>query len=155
MDRALFSNSVAMSYEKIPRGAYKEGANGPAIWRENIIVPVNSRVKDYRLEERSTVEGHHAVGLWVTPPGIKLRDGSTVAAAANFNTAYITLRNGTDEVVTHLYLSQILACNEAGEAFEISLPGKITMSDSTLVVQDPTGILDNIVLELQIEYVRQ
>jgi len=33
-----------MAYDKIPRGAYKEGANGPAIWRENIIVPVNERV---------------------------------------------------------------------------------------------------------------
>jgi len=58
-------------------------------------------------------------------------------------------------VVTHLYLSQILACNETGDPYEISLPGRITMSDSTLVVQDPTGIADNIVLELQIEYVRQ
>lgn len=144
-----------MAYDKIRRGAYKEGPNGPVIWREDIIVPVNSRVKDYRLEERSTVEGHYAVGLWVTPPGIKLRDGSTVAAAANYNTAYITLRHGTDEVVTHLYLSQILACNEAGEPFEISLPGPVTMSDSTLVLQDPTGVADDTVFELQIEYVRQ
>lgn len=144
-----------MAYENIPRGAFREGANGPAIWRENIIVPLKANVKDYRLEERSTVEGHHAVGLYVTPPAIQLRDGSTTAAKAIFDTAYITLRNGSDEVVTHLYLSQILAANEAGCPFELSLPGKITMSDSAMVVQNGAGIQNNTVLEIQIEYVRQ
>lgn len=144
-----------MAYENIPRGAFKEGANGPALWRENIIVPLKSPVQDYRLEERSTVEGHHAVGLYVTPPGIKLRDGSTVAAEAIFDTAYLVLRNGSDEVVTHLYLSQILAANEAGCPFEISMPGRITMSDSNMVVQDGANIQANTVLEIQIEYVRQ
>ncbi|MTB53896.1 hypothetical protein [Lewinella sp. W8] len=144
-----------MAYENIVRGAYKEGANGPAIWRENIIVPLKNPIKDYRLEERSTVEGHHAVGLYVTPPGVTLRDGSTVAAAAIFNTAYLVLRNGSDEVITHLYLSQILAANEAGCPFEISLPGKITMSDSSLVVQDGPNVQADTVLEIQIEYVRQ
>jgi hypothetical protein len=144
-----------MAYENIRSGAFKEGANGPARWRENIIVPVNAKVKDYRLEQLSTVEGHFAVGLYVTPPGIKLRDGSTVAAEANFKTAYITLRDGSDQVVTHLYLSQIRACNEAGDPFEISLPGRITMSDSNLVLQDPTGVAEDTVFELQIEYVRQ
>jgi hypothetical protein len=144
-----------MSYENIRRGAYKEGANGPAIWRENIVVPLKSPVQDYRLEERSTVEGHQAVGLYVTPPGIKLRDGSTTAAKAIFDTAYISLRHGTDQVVTHLYLSQILAANEAGCPFEISLPGPITMSDSSMVVQDGANIVASTVLEIQIEYVRQ
>jgi hypothetical protein len=144
-----------MAYENIPRGAFKEGANGPALWRENIIVPIKSPVQDYRLENQSTVEGHHAVGLYVTPPGIKLRDGSTTAAKAVFDTAYIVLRNGTDQVVTNLYLSQILAANEAGCPFEISLPGPITMSDSNMVVQDGANIVDGTVLEIQIEYVRK
>jgi hypothetical protein len=54
-----------------------------------------------------------------------------------------------------LYLHQILAKSLRGEPYLVSLSGPITMSRSTLVIQDPAAIQANTAIEIQIDYLKK
>lgn len=149
-----FINLIKM-YNQIPNKAFQQGANGPVRYRENIIIPIRANVYENKLEERSSVERNHVVGLYVTPAGIKLRNGVTIAASGIFNSCFLQIRQGTDTILDRIYLSQILAANAQGLPFEVSLKGPINLSDSKLVVQDAPNVQSNTAIEIQVEYVKK
>ncbi len=141
-------------YNHIKRGVFREGANGPVRFRENFIVPLKPDVFEQKLEERSSVERNHVVGLFVTKPGTKLQNNRTVAATDIFDTCYLNLFQGTTLVLSHIYLYQILEFNEQGKPYEISLPDTINLADSKLVIQNSASVVDNTAIEFQIEYLK-
>lgn len=142
-------------YAHIVPGTVQSSATGPVIYREGITIPLATNVQEFKLEEKSNIENHIIAGLWVTNPGTKLRLGKTVAATAIFDTAYLTLRVNSEVVMDELYLHQILAANLRGDPFPVSLSGPITMSRSTLTVQDPANIVADTAIQIQVDYLKK
>jgi hypothetical protein len=142
-------------FPNIKPGLFLEGANGPVLFQANVQVALTPDQRDYQLEERSTLEQNHMVGLYVTLPGTLLESGKTQASGSVFNSAHLTFRVGTTDIVRRLYLHQILAANESGCPFEVSLPNAINLRESTLEVMDEGNIAANTVIEFQAVYVKK
>lgn len=142
-------------YHNVKPGLFMEGANGPVNFQANIQVSLVPNQREYQLEERSTLENNHMVGLFVTLPGTVVETGKTQAAGAVFNSAHLTFRVGTTDITRRLYLHQILAANESGCPFEISLPDAINLRESTLHVMDDGNIAANTVIEFQAVYLKK
>lgn len=142
-------------FHNIKPGIFLEGANGPVLFQANVQVSLVANQRDYQLEERSTLENNHMVGLYVTKPGTKLESGKTQATGPVFDSAHLTFRVGTTDIMRRLYLHQILAANEAGCPFEISLPEAVNLRESTLQVMDEVTIAANTVIEFQAVYVKK
>jgi len=121
----------------------------------NVQTVLKTDEREYQLEEKSTLERNHMVGLYVTEPGTVLESGKTQATGSVFNSAHLTLRVGTDEIVRRLYLHQILAANRQGRPYPVSLPTSINLRESDLKVMDDGNIVANTVLEFQAVYVKK
>jgi hypothetical protein len=139
----------------IKAGVYEEAAAGPVIYMTNVQVLLALNQREYQLEERSTLERNHMVGLYVTKPGTVLESGKTQAAGSVLDSAHLTLRVGTTDVVRRLYLHQIRAANDQGRPYLVSLPDAINLRESTLEVMDDANIVANTVIEFQAAYVRK
>ncbi|MEL6356233.1 MAG: hypothetical protein AAFQ37_04790 [Bacteroidota bacterium] len=142
-------------YEQIRKGAFLEGPNGPAIFRTNVIVPLILNQREYKLEERSTIENNFLVGIWVTKPATTIQTNLLQASAKPFESAALTLRVDTHDVVRKLYLQQIYQCNLEGKPYHVSIPGKINLVESILEIFSEGDIVANSALELQFDYVKE
>lgn len=131
-----------------------EGANGPVTFQANVQVALVPDQREYQLEERSTLEQNHMVGLYVTKPGTKLESGKTQADGDVFDSAHLTFRVGTTDIMRRVYLRQILNANEAGCPFEVSLPDAINLRESILQVMDEGNIAAGTVVEFQAVYLK-
>lgn len=142
-------------YANLKPGMFIEGANGPATFQANVQVPLVTDEREYQLEERSVLEKNDMIGLYVTKPGTVVETGKTQANGSVFDSAALTLRIGTTDIMRRVYLHQILAANEAGCPFEVSLPGPINLRESVLEVRDDANIVANTVIEFQVVYVKK
>jgi hypothetical protein len=142
-------------FPNIKPGLFLEGANGPVLFQANVQVALVADQREYQLEERSTLEQNHMVGLYVTKPGTKLESGKTQATGAAFDSAHLTFRVGTTDIMRRVYFHQILAANESGCPFEISLPDAINLRESSLDVMAEGDIIANTVIEFQAVYVKK
>lgn len=134
---------------------FLEGANGPALFQANVQVALQADEREYQLEERSVLERNHMIGLYVTKPGTVVETGKTQASGAVFDSASITLRIGTTEIMRRIYFHHILAANEAGCPYEVSLPDSVNLRESVLEIRDDGNIQANTVLEFQVVYVKK
>lgn len=132
-------------------GQFLEGPTGPAEMIENIQIVMNAR-RVHKIEENTTVEGEQAVGLYVTDPGIKVGPAETQLPLANFNTAYLVLRDRNKVIIDRLYLSTIKKWNDRAEAFPLKLANRIQFSQSELVIEDFAGLNDTMRCQFQIAY---
>lgn len=140
-------------YDNIRKGVFLEGPNGPARYRTNIVVPLTENVREYQLEERATIENNFLVGIWVTKPGTVIEGGKTTASGAVLDSAFLTLRVGTSDVMRKVYLHQILAVNEAGFPYEVSIPGRVNLVESYLSVTNDASIVADTAIEFQVDFV--
>lgn len=136
----------------IAPGAFLEGPTGPARFLENIILKLKENERVNKIEENTTVEGEHAVGLYVTDPAVQVEPGATVAPLAIFNSAFLVLRIGSTVIIDRLYLSTIKKWNDQGKAYPLNLPDKIDFSRSTIEVIENAAVADGQVLQFQVEY---
>lgn len=134
------------------RAGFKEGPTGVAVLQENIILKLRPDERVNKIEENTTVEGEHAVGIYVTPPGIQVEPNAVVVPEAIFNTAFLRLRNGSTIVIDRLYLSTILKWNDQGRAYPLNLPDKISFSRSTVEIIDHEDIVEGQVVQFQVDY---
>lgn len=140
-------------YDNIRSGVFLEGPNGAARYRTSITIPLFANVREYQLEERSTIENNQIVGLWVTKPTTVIEGNKTIATGSVFDSAFLTLRVGTSDVMRKVYLHQILAVNNAGKPYEVSIPGRINLVESMLTVLDDENIQANTAIEFQVDFV--
>ncbi|MEM6397780.1 MAG: hypothetical protein AAF741_15635 [Bacteroidota bacterium] len=140
-------------YSNIKPATFLEGPNGPAVHRTHVVIPLEANQREYKLEEKTTLENNYLVGLWVTKPDTVVESGRQIAADAVFDSAYINLRTGTNEVIRKLYLRQILDVNQSGCPYEISIADKINLVESEVKVMNDSNIAADTVLEIQFDYV--
>ncbi|MFT6001232.1 MAG: hypothetical protein ACI81P_003701 [Neolewinella sp.] len=142
-------------FPNIKPGLFLEGANGPVLFQANVQVALVTDQREYQLEERSTLENNHMIGLYVTKPGTKLESGKTQASGSVFDSVHLTFRVGTTDIMRRVYLHQVQAANESGCPFEISLPEAINLRESKLEVMDEGNIAANTAIEFQAVYVKK
>lgn len=142
-------------YPDIKPNTYLAGPNGPAIRHAGFKIPLEADKRDYEIEEKTTLERNILVGVWVVPPGTVIGTNLTVPAAAVFNSAFLNLRVGSTDVVERLYLQHVLAKNLQGEPYELSIPQKINLTESSLQVMNEAAIEANTALEIQFDFVLQ
>ena len=143
-----------MLYNHLRGKGFVETQLGPVIWSSNIIVEIQANKDDYKLEENSPVERQFAAGLRVTEPGAIVSQTKTNAAGDIHNSAYFILRVDTDVVIGKLYLHQILRDNNNGRPFYLLLPGRINLSESSLIIPKNDTIAADTVIEFQVEYAK-
>lgn len=131
-----------------------EGANGPVLFLANVLTSLVADQREYQLEERSTLEKNHMVGLYVTKPGTVLESGKTQATGSAFQSAHLTFRVGTTDIMKRVYLHQIQAANDNGRPYLVSLPEAVNLRESVLQVMDDSNIAANTVIEFQAVYVK-
>lgn len=141
-----------MYYPYLRGRGFQETPVGPVIYKANIQVPVSAGQRLYKLEEKSTVEQHYMVGLWVTEPGAQTGESTTQLDAARLNSAYLILRVAETDILKKVPLSHIKAANDQGHPYYVSLNGLINLSESTLVLDNNAAIVANTVVEIQVDY---
>jgi len=132
-------------------GQFREGQTGPAVLMENIEIVMSDR-RSHKIEENTTVEGEQAIGLYVTDPGVKVGPDSTQIPAANFATAYLTLRDRERVIIERLYLSTIKKWNDQAKPFPLHLASKIQFSRSELIIENHDGLTEDMRCMFQVEY---
>jgi len=139
----------------IKPGIFLEGANGPVLFMANVQTALVTDQREYQLEERSTLEKNHMVGLYVTKAGTVLESGKTQASGAVLQSAHLTFRVGTTDIMQRVYLHHIQAANDNGRPYIVSLPEAVNLRESKLEVMDDANIGANTVIEFQAVYVKQ
>ena len=141
-----------MHYPYLRGRGFQETPVGVVIYKANIQVPVSDGQRLYQLEEKSTVENHHAIALWLTEPGAKVGENTTQLDAARITSAALVLQVDQTVVLKKIPLSHIKACNDQGHPYRISLSGPVNLSESILELNDNAGIPVNTVVEFQVDY---
>ncbi len=141
-----------MYYPYLRGRGFQETPVGPVIYKANIQVPVTAGQRIYKLEEKSTVERHYMVGLWLTEPGAQTGESTTQLDAVLLNSAYLILRVDETDILKKVPLSHIKAANDQGHPYYVSLNGLVNLSESTLILDNNTGIAVNTVVEIQVDY---
>lgn len=132
-------------------GQFREGPTGPAILMENIEIVMSAR-RNHKIEENTTVEGEQAIGLYITEPGVLVGPDANQLPQANFDTAYLTLRDRERVIIERLYLSTIKKWNDQGKAFPLHLANKIQFSRSELIIENFDGLTEDMRCMFQVEY---
>lgn len=143
-----------MLYPHLRSRGVEEGVAGPIIFKANLKIEVEANKRVYKLEENSPVERAYMVGLHVTKAGTIVDETKTQAAGAIFDSAYLEIMVNTTKVLMNLYLHQVAYANEQGRPYYLYLPGRINLSESSLIVPKNDTIAANTVFELQVDYAK-
>lgn len=137
---------------------YKTGKDGRVkVFWTNSIVTLETDKDEYNFEDKVRLVGQKVVGLRAEEPADPQQyvvKNKVVAAAEVFNSAKISLRNGTDVIMEKYPLRQIAKDNERGITTTVHA-SSVNWKESTLYVPNASAISDNEVIVIQIAYVKE
>lgn len=138
-------------------GKFLMGMTGIRVFQASIIIDLTADVDLYNFEEKSSLERHFVVGVWVVDPestAQKVTQSKTATAAAVFNSAYIELKEDQDTVYARLPLRDIKKANDQGHPYYLHLGERINLSESKLYVNNSGSIGSNEVIAFNFDYVK-
>ena len=137
-------------------GFYKDLPQNARVYSHPTSIPVSANQTEYRLEEKSSIEGRRLLGVWIQTPvsGGKDPYGNAILPTANLKSAYLTIVEGNTNIHKMIPFQHIIACNENGVPFHIS-SREISMSESSIRLGLTSGITAGDQIVLTFDYLKE
>lgn len=135
---------------------YKDLPPNARVYSHTTSIPVNVNQNEYRLEEKSSIEGRRLLGVWIQTPvsGGKDPYGNNILPSANLKSAYLTIVESNTNIHKMIPFQHIIACNENGTPFPIS-SREISMSESSIKLGLTSGITAGDQIVITLDYLKE
>jgi len=132
---------------------FKENAAGPIIYSHTVSVPTSANKKEYKIEEKSTIENHYLVGIWVSDQQGASADFQNNAVVNDqvFHSSFLTLVTEETNVRKRIPFSDIKKANDNGHPYYVNIP-EVQMNESIIEIGDVANIAPGEVFLLSFEF---
>ncbi|MEM6379061.1 MAG: hypothetical protein AAF705_12670 [Bacteroidota bacterium] len=138
-------------------GNFESGQTGIKVNQASIIIPLKANQSEYNIEERSSVENNHVVGIYVTAPEAtpqKISLSKTLPAAEIWNSIVLELRKDQEVVLERIPFTDIKKANDNGKPYYVQLGGKVNLSESKVLAFKNDTIVDGTAVDIRFDFVK-
>lgn len=135
---------------------YKDLPPNARVYSHTTSIPLTANKNEYRLEEKSSIEGRRLVGLWIQTPVSGGRDpyGNTIPTDAILKSAYLTIQESQTNIHKLIPFQHIISCNQNGRPFYID-SRQISMSESSIKLGLTSGIVAGDQIVITFDYLKE
>ncbi|MEO1626487.1 MAG: hypothetical protein AAFV25_15125 [Bacteroidota bacterium] len=120
------------------------------IYQYTANIATNTNQNEYKIEEKSVVEGRRLRGIWTRTGGKGFQNKDLINTNA-FNGTFLTLQEDQTNVIEKIPLANILKANENGRPYYVNM-GKIEMSETEIYISNMADIVNGEVIELTFDF---